>query len=267
MKYNILVIFILSCFLFSKEKSVTVTGISTSQNMNKAVIEAQNNAKREAIEEVVGVKIKSSTLIKNYQTVSDFVLAESIGEIKKTEILKWDVENIVNDPKKIPIIQLSVQMKIEVSIPKVKPDENYQLSANLEKNVLFVGDEITIKNLQVTKNSYLYLFSVNDNKIYPIIPNPLVEELYIKPADVLNFPSEDLKNRGLKLKAQKVTNEEIEYEQLMVLAMKNKSSILDNFLKNNKIIDVKKFSNILLKIPLNERILKIFDYEIRKKLN
>lgn len=264
MKYYILLILIFASLLFAKDHSVLITGVSISQDMKQAIIEAQNDAKRKAIEQVAGVQLKSSSLVKNYQTVSDIILAESVGEVRKYDIIKWEVNNLSDDSTKTPVIQLSVEMQIEVSIPDVKSDANYQLSANLGKNVFFVGEEITIKNLQVTKNSYLYLFSINDSKVYPIIPNSLVNELLLKPNVVINFPSVNLKERGLRLKAQKMTTDEIEYEQLVIVAMKNKNSIFDKFVSNNKILGVIDFSNALINIPLNERILKIFDYEIRE---
>ncbi len=255
--------------LFSKRNNsiVTVTGFSTSQNMSAAIIEAQNDAKVKAIEEIAGVKLKiSSSLIKKYQTNTEIVLAKSIGKIQKSKMINWQVKNLIEDSEKLPFVQLSVEMEIEVTIPEITPDPNYKLTGNLENEVVFVGKQITIENIQATENSYLYFFSINRNKVYPLIPNKLISELSIKTDETLSFPSKELKKKGLRLYAEKVTKEEVEYEQLIVLAVKkNKNSIIESYLAKHKTISVKEFSEILVKIPLNERVFKIFDYEIREE--
>lgn len=253
-----------SVAIFSMDKTVILTGISSSQDMNKAVFEAQNDAKRKAIESVCGINLKSSTAAKNYQMVSDIILAESYGEIKDFKILNWEVSNLIQDPKQTPVIQLSVEMEVVVSVLDNGTDESYHLSADLKKNVLFENDEISIDNLQVTKDSYIYLFSINNSKTYPIVPNSLIPEFYICEGEIVKFPSDYQYRLGMILKAGKATTEDVEYEQLLVVAMKNKNSIFNNLIINNKIIDVNELSEVLLEIPANDRVMKILDYEIRK---
>jgi len=264
-----IIILCTTAILFSKENNsiITVTGFSTSQNMSKAIIEAQNDAKVKAIEKISGVKIKtSSSLSKKYQIETEIILAESIGEIKKSKMIKWQIDNLIKDTEKPPLVQLSVKMEIKVSIPEIAPDKNYQLTGNLEKEIIFVGKQITIENIAVSEKSYLYLFSVNSGKVYPLIPNKLIRELSIKTGENLSFPSKKLKKKGLRLYAEKITKEKVEYEQLIVLAVKkNKNSIIESYLMSHKTISVKEFSEILVKIPLNERVFKIFEYEIREE--
>lgn len=264
-----IIILCTTAILFSKENNsiITVTGFSTSQNMSKAIIEAQNDAKVKAIEKISGVKIKtSSSLSKKYQIETEIILAESIGEIKKSKMIKWQIDNLIKDTEKPPLVQLSVEMEIKVSIPEIAPDKNYQLTGNLEKEIIFVGKQITIENIAVSEKSYLYLFSVNSGKVYPLIPNKLIRELSIKTGENLSFPSKKLKKKGLRLYAEKITKEKVEYEQLIVLAVKkNKNSIIESYLMSHKTISVKEFSEILVKIPLNERVFKIFEYEIREE--
>lgn len=202
-------------------------------------------------------------MIKNFYSSSDIILAESIGEIKKFKILEWTVENLKKDKKEFPVIQLSVMMKVTAIIPEVKSDTNYQITAKLNKSVFFEGDRINLMNLQVTQDSHLYLFSMTSDKVYPITPNNKIDDLSLKAEESIVFPTQNMELVGVKLIASTGGRKGSVYEQLLVVASKRSNSIFDNFVKSNQAIDIQQFTKELLRIPLNERTMKIIDYEIR----
>ena len=82
MKKLVLPIFIIIGFLFGGGTK-SVTSIGSGQTLDLAI----KNAQRNAIEQVVGAFIKSSTEIKNYQTVKDEILSKTQGYLESYKVL------------------------------------------------------------------------------------------------------------------------------------------------------------------------------------
>ena len=260
---TIIVFSIIETVLASSHK-VVVTGTSLNQDLRQATAEAKNDAKRKAIEQVSGVRIKSSSLVVNYRLASDFILAETIAEIADYKILEWELENLRKQRDQEPFLQVTVRMEVVVKESDVKPDRNFQIAAKLNKHVFYVGDDVRIEDLQVTKESFIYVACVNDDTVYPIVPNKYVKELRLKPNEVITFPTKELKARGLSIVATTSENKEIDYDQLLVIATKYNNTIFTNFLLNNASIDIRAFSRELMRISLDERAMQVFDYETRR---
>jgi hypothetical protein len=263
---TIIVFSIIETVLASSEK-VIVTGTSLNQDLRKATAEAKNDAKRKAIEQVSGVRIKSSSLVVNYRLASDFILAETIAEIADYKILEWELENLRKQRDQEPFLQVTVRMEVVVKESDVKPDRNFQIAAKLNKHVFYAGDDVRIEDLQVTKESFMYIVCVNDDTVYPIVPNKYVKELRLKPNEVITFPTKELRTRGLSIVTSTSENKEIDYDQLLVIATKYNNSIFTTFLLNNPSIDIRTFSRELMRISLDERAMQVFDYETRRKQN
>lgn len=251
--------------LFAGEKKVNVTGISSNQDLNKGIIEAKNDAKRQAIEQVAGVRIKSSSLVTNFKLASDLILAETIADIKEYKVLGWQIDHLNKDRSEDPIIQLRVRMEVTVKELSVLPDNNFQLAAALDKAIFYDEEQIIIHNIESTNECYLYIISVYGDTATPIIPNPYVKELRIRPNEKLSFPTKELRSKGLSLIARTGKGKDIDYEQLLVIGTKFNNSIVTNHLIDNPSMSIQDFSRELMKIPLNERVIQILEYETRRK--
>jgi hypothetical protein len=246
-------------------EKVVVTGTSVNQDMNKAVIEAKDDAKRQAIERVSGVKIKSSSLVSNYQLISDLVLAETIAEIKDYRVLYWEVENLIKEKNKDPVVQLKVKMEVTVKESDIDADKNFQIKAKLNKQVFYDDEKIIIKNLQISKDCFLYIISISGDSVNPILPNKYVKEFVLRPNEKISFPTNELSEKGLSLIAKTSKDRGVDYEQLLIIATKFNNSIFTSFLIDSPTISIQDFSKELIKIPLNQRVIQILDYETRKR--
>lgn len=252
---------------FAQSEKVIETGLSLNQNMKDAIIEAKNDAKRKAIEKVAGVNIKSSTFTTSHQLSSDIVIAETMAEIESYNVIEWKVENIEKQIDKEPFLRTIVKMEIKVKKSEIEPDRNFQLQADLNKQIFYDNDEIVIKNIQITKPAYLFIVYVHDEKLIPIVPNNYIKYLMLKPEQIITFPTNDLKSRGLILIADTSEGNEYDNEQLLLIATKINNSIFTNFLLENNPINIESFSRELMRIPLDSRVVKILDYETHKGKN
>ena len=69
-------------------QEVTGEAAIVDNNRDKAFEDAKNAALREAVEQVVGVLVSSTTLTANNQLVSDKILSRSDGYVRKYDILE-----------------------------------------------------------------------------------------------------------------------------------------------------------------------------------
>lgn len=261
-----LIIFILIALTdgFAQSEKVTAIGLSLNQNIKDAIIEAKNDAKRKAIEKVAGVNIKSSTFITSHQLSSDIVIAETMAEIESYNVIEWKVENLEKQRDKEPYLRTIVNMEVTVKESEIGPDRDFQLQADLNKQIFHDNEEIVIENIQITKPAYLFIVYINGERLIPIVPNNYIKYLRLTPEEIIKFPTDDLKSRGLLLIADTSEGNEYDNEQLLLIATKVNNSIFTNFLLENDSINIEAFSRELMRIPLDSRVVKILDYETHK---
>ncbi len=69
--------------------TVTGTGLTSLSNVKKAAL---SDALCAAVREVIGVQVKSETLVKNLQLINDKIITKSDGYVKKWDVLKEDTQ-------------------------------------------------------------------------------------------------------------------------------------------------------------------------------
>ncbi len=109
-----------------EEKKVVVKGEGVIFQGDKATAKekAKDQALRLAVEQVVGIYIKSSTLVQNYVTVDDKILSQSKGYVKNYKILSEKVDGDV----------VVVEIEATVAAAKVKGDLDAIQAALSRKN-------------------------------------------------------------------------------------------------------------------------------------
>jgi hypothetical protein len=96
---------------------VIVEGIAPIENVtkNEARKIAIANARREAVEKVVGVDILSETMVINYHVSGDVIRTIPHGKVIGQEIIKEEVELIpANEKVKAPYLAYKVKMRANV---------------------------------------------------------------------------------------------------------------------------------------------------------
>jgi len=168
--FVIIFLIILPVCSFASEKPVwtQATGeaylgeIDTPKEVKgRAKIDAQKNA----LEQAVGVFIKSHTLVSNSQLAEDLVYASVRGQIERTEILHegWDKQ-------KRSLYRVTVRTLIKPVYPE--KGKGLFLKAYISKTGLKEGEEVRIF-YEASSDCYVYIFSVCRGRF----GNPAVAEL------------------------------------------------------------------------------------------
>ncbi|MDQ7032332.1 MAG: flagellar assembly protein T N-terminal domain-containing protein [Desulfonauticus sp.] len=124
LKYSLILILFLLPAICLASQEVVVSGMAPIMgNIGQARSQALQQALRNAVEQGIGTLIDSSTIVKNYQLLSDKIYSQASGYVKKYQILSEgpnnnmyrvtikavvSVENIKNDLRALGILRQQV---------------------------------------------------------------------------------------------------------------------------------------------------------------
>ncbi|MDP3283610.1 MAG: DUF4384 domain-containing protein [Desulfobacterales bacterium] len=185
----------------------------------KEIIErAKRDAQSKAIEQGIGVFIKSHTLVSNSQLADDLIYVAVRGRIEKVNVIweGWDEKE-----------RNLYKIKLKALIKPVYPEkgESISLKLSLSKNVLKEGDEVKIF-YQANSDCYIYIFSVAaDGSVTLLLPNSMSRNNFIKAKEACEFPDS---GSAVHLKAMFLPGYEKSFaeEKIKVIATKNKEDII-----------------------------------------
>lgn len=180
----------------------------------RAIRDAQNKA----IEEAIGVFIKSHTLVSNAQLAEDIVYASVRGKIRKTKIIKegWD-------EKERNLYKVRIKALIEPLYPEKGDSISVKLS--LSKVDLKEGEDVKIF-YRANKECYVYIFSIAaDGSVTLLLPNRIQQDNFIEADKIYEFPPP---GSSMRLKAMFLPDfkGQIAEERIKIIATKNKEELI-----------------------------------------
>ncbi|MBI5195796.1 MAG: DUF4384 domain-containing protein [Nitrospirae bacterium] len=186
-KFIALIIVVLFTFpTFASENTVWITSegeayLSEVETPKEVMERAKRDAQNKAIEQAVGVFIKSHTLVSNSELAEDLIYAAVRGKIEKIEIIKegWDEKD-----------RNLYKVNLKALIKPVYPEkgEGMSLKLSLSKTDLKEDDEVKIF-YQADTDCYVYIFSVAaDGSVTLLLPNSTNQDNGIKAGKPYTFP-------------------------------------------------------------------------------
>ena len=253
---------------------VTVEGIAPIENVTKqeAYKMAIANARREAVERVVGVDILSETMVINYHMSGDVIRTIPYGKVIGQEIVKEEIELIPAKNKgEAPFLAYKVTMRVNVIKEKGQTDVFFRLEAELNRTVFKEGDLIEIK-VTPSRDCYLSIFNIlEDETVIILFPNRFKQNNFVKANTTFAFPDDTDRKKGITLEAFVGEGKEKVDEIFHILALKEplhfntakfqegifgiydgRSAMVNDLVKN------------IVGIPLSHRAEKFIQYRITK---
>jgi hypothetical protein len=253
---------------------VTVEGIAPIENVTKSEARkmAIENARREAVEKVVGVDILSETMVINYNVSGDVVRTIPHGKVIGVEILKEDIELIPPEkPGEAPFLAYKVKIKANVVKEKGRTDAFFRLDAQINRSVFKEGDLIEIK-VTPSRDCYVNIFNIlEDEKVLVLFPNRFRRNGFVAANTTLVFPDEADRKRGISLEAfvgeGKAKVDEIFHilalrEPLQFNTAKFKEGIFGIYDGQSGLVN--DLVKSIVGIPLQDRAEKFIQYRITK---
>jgi hypothetical protein len=217
----ILVIFPLISLAAEKPVWVTAEGealMGEIETQKEAKDRARLDARNQAIEQAVGVFIRSHTLVSNSQVAEDLIYAAVRGKITKEKILfsDWDAQE-----------RNLYKIRIKALVEPVYPEKGEGLSVklSLSKTDLKEGDEVKIF-YSVSSDAYVYIFSVAaDGSVTLLLPNAHLADNFVRANQAGQFPPA---GNPISLKAMFLPGYEgkTAEERIKIIATKKKEPLL-----------------------------------------
>jgi hypothetical protein len=279
LQFTELVIIVFLCvfaspLLAQESEWVTVEGFAPIENVTKTEARklAIDNARREAVEQVVGVDLLSETMVINYNVTGDVIRAIPHGKVIGIEILNEDIDLIPAENKgDVPFLAYKVKIRANVAKEIGTTDSFFRLDARANRKVFKEGD---LMEIQVTpsKDCYLTIFNVlEDEKVLVLFPNRFNQNNYIKANTQFTFPGNDDRKKGITLEAFLDKGQEKADEMFHVLALKeplyfNTATFKEGIfgVYDGQTALVNDLVKNIVGIPLSHRAEKFIQYRITK---
>jgi len=260
--------------LAQESQWVTVQGIAPIENVTKheARKMAIANARREAVEKVVGVDILSETMVINYNVSGDIIRTIPHGKVIGQEIIKEEIELIPAKNKgEAPYLAYLVKLRAHVVKEKGKVDAFFRLKADLNRTVFKEGDLMEIR-VTPSKDCYLSIFNIlEDETALILFPNRFRQNNFIKANTTFVFPDDADRKKGISLEAYVGAGKQKVDEIFHILALKEPLQFSTAKFKEGifGIYDgqsamVSDLVQNIVGIPLSHRAEKFIQYRITK---
>jgi len=247
-----------------EKEGEAILGEDTTPAQAKAL--ALNNARRSAIEQASGVIVHGSSVVYNFQLVSDLVASATRGVIVKEEILA--------DEKKMEGKQWVYYTKIKAhvktlenrersSLKILKADVNRYGSNPASAAIVFQdNDEIQIR-AKANSDAYIHVFNISqDGWVTKLYPNEYFKAEITSPETEFIFPNEKQRDLGLKLKVRTPKNLSRAIETMLIVATKEKTDFLSD--KKAGEVTITDLMKELSEIDASLWTERIVGYEVRK---
>ncbi|RKX57092.1 MAG: hypothetical protein DRP29_08825 [Thermodesulfobacteriota bacterium] len=218
------------------EAEVRIAGITPEEGW----IIAKRRARANAVEKACGIKIVSSTVVKEGSLIGEYLAAFSKGFIIKEKIVEQKTDWIKNTIPPIPVYKIVIEA--EVAIPE---NRNLRLfKAELNKYSFIDGEEAQII-ITPLNNAYIGIFNITaEDKIVMLYPNPYMPYEMITPGKKYIFPDPDT---FVRLKIKTIKNHKKDTEAFFIIGLpgdKKYRNVFDVF-KNKKFYQFTEFFKLL----------------------
>lgn len=189
--------------------------------------QARDEARRNAIEQAVGVFVRGTTVLHNSQIADELISSVARGVIEEEQWLEEGIKDIQDDKRRGQKVHVyHSKVKALVRPVRVERRAGFELQASLNKQVFQQGEEALIK-IRSSQPAYLYLFSVTqDGRVTMLMPNHFMKRNYFPANEEVLFPGEVLRAVGVKLRVTLPRGARKAVEYIKVIAIQKPVSLV-----------------------------------------
>ncbi len=188
---------------------------------------ARDEARRNAIEQAVGVFVRSASVLHNSQITDELISSVSRGVIEQEQWSNEQIEEVKAGKRPGPAMAMyRTTVKAQVRPVRVERRAGFDVRGGLNKTV-FQNDEEALITIRSTQPAYLHVFSVTqDGRVTLLLPNKFVERNQITPDQEIVFPNDTLRALGVRLRVSLPKGEKLAREYIKVIATRKPVSLV-----------------------------------------
>jgi hypothetical protein len=166
--------------------------------------------------------------------------------------------------------KIIVTVGLKLAIPRSKRDDSFWLKVDLNNKEVFRDGEEIVLQVRATQNSYLTLFDVlSDSTVLLLCPNQYITSNMLPANKDVQFPSEDDRNRGIRLVATVGKSKKPIQETIVAIATRFAPKFADFIVEKELGQGLFAFETVffemnrwLASIPLEQRIETTIEYQV-----
>jgi Domain of unknown function (DUF4384) len=259
---------------------IPIAGISpdAALTMAKAV------ARVKAVEQVVGVRLQSETLVRNALTAGNFIHKIAYGHVIEEELLEHGFRvmqsgsqgalscadcgssgNCLQVSQKAPagMLRLAyfVRLRAKVEREKGKPDHYFKVEIKLNRNLFQAGDEM-VATISSSQDCFLNVLNITaDEKVHLLLPTPEIRNNKLLAGQTRQVPDPThIRDGSLRLRVGNLPGHTEDQEAMVVIATKKTMH-----LPIGEDFNVMDLARWLATIPLDQRAQGQALYEIHAR--
>ena len=181
---------------------------------------ARDEARRNAIEQAVGVFVRSASVLHNSQITDELISSVSRGVIEHEQWTNEEIQEVKEEKKRSgpAMAMYRTTVKAQVRPVHVERRAGFDVRGGLNKTVFQDNEEALIK-IRSTQPAYLHVFSVTqDGGVTLLLPNKFVERNQITPGQEVIFPNDTLRALGVRLRVSLPKGAKKAQEYIKVIA-------------------------------------------------
>jgi hypothetical protein len=181
---------------------------------------ARDEARRNAIEQAVGVFVRSASVLHNSQITDELISSVSRGVIEHEQWTNEEIQEVKEEKKRSgpAMAMYRTTVKAQVRPVRVERRAGFDVRGGLNKTVFQDNEEALIK-IRSTQPAYLHVFSVTqDGGVTLLLPNKFVERNQITPDQEVMFPNDTLRALGVRLRVSLPKGAKKAQEYIKVIA-------------------------------------------------
>jgi hypothetical protein len=199
---------------------------SDDESPSHARSRAMSRARQAAVEFVGGVRIKTGSLSFDQVRGSDSSsLIQVLTSVRADALM---IEERLVSSRTIPLesggYRLTVVLRGHVLDRSQGGDSSFEAELKMPNTNLLEGEEVTLA-VRANENARIYVIGITDDGATVLLPNDFRPDTRIRAGRWLEFPDEDLVERGVRLVAQVPSGKRTVHEALLVVALKGRRTL------------------------------------------
>jgi len=182
----------------AQETWVDAEGVYVSTNdltFTQARQQALENARRSAIEQATGVTVGSLSEVSNFMLKHDLIRVMARGIVLEEQVKRFEIQPQEKD--ELYVVRIGIHAKVR-TIPS-EHRGGFDVAVGLNREVYTNGDQAVIQ-VTPSEDAYLYVFNVTEqDHITMLVPNRLNPMVQVQGGHTFQFPTSNLKERGVRL--------------------------------------------------------------------
>ncbi|MDR4486005.1 MAG: DUF4384 domain-containing protein [Nitrospirales bacterium] len=203
----------------TQETWVDAEGVYVSTNdltFAQARQQALENARRSAVEQATGVAVGSLSEVSNFMLKHDLIRVMARGIVLEEHVKQFEIQPQLKDD--LYLVRVGIHAKVR-TIPS-EHRGGFEVAVRLNREVYASGDQAVI-HVTPSEDAYVYVFNVTEqDHITMLVPNRLNPMVQVQGGHTFQFPTSNLKERGVRLTTLVPSGKLRTLESIKVIATK-----------------------------------------------